>query len=147
MVHDDELRQILNRADAFVTYVPVRDEVQIAPLLSPLTGRVVYEIKPDPQLDPLNECTQAITAAGDQTIIVLVPGRRFDAAGTRHGKGVGWYDRFLAACPPGWVRIGLCTDKEFSTEPLVRESWDEPMDYVVVQTGDDFTLYTTQART
>lgn len=61
-----------------------------------------------------------------------MPGRAFDASGTRHGQGGGWYDRFLAEVPKEWLRIGFCYERQFSEEPLKREAWDQAMDAVVV---------------
>jgi len=108
----------------------------------------IYEIKPDTSLDPREVVAHAIETVQGRIAAILIPGRRFDASGTRHGKGAGWYDRFLAQVPASWTRIGFCFDDQFSDEPLVRESWDEPMDYVVVvpRDGRDPVLYTTGAR-
>ena len=40
--------------------------------------------------------------------MVLIPLLAFDAAGHRVGYGKGFYDKFLAACKPNVVKIGLC---------------------------------------
>lgn len=71
-------------------------------------------------------------AVGNAPGAVLMPGRRFDAAGTRHGQGGGWYDRFLARVPDEWLRIGFSYDDQLSPTPLIRKEWDQQMDYVVV---------------
>ena len=39
--------------------------------------------------------------------MVLVPLLAFDKLGHRVGYGKGYYDRFLAKCPPNCLRIGL----------------------------------------
>lgn len=140
------VQALVERFPVCVTYIPVNAEVDFHALDAISSATDSYEIQPDRGLDPETEVTHAQTVAQGRPVAILIPGRAFDAIGTRHGKGAGWYDRFLAACPPDWIRIGLCTDKEFSTEPLVRQPWDEPMDYVVVQTNDGYTLYTTGAR-
>ncbi|MEK7510851.1 MAG: 5-formyltetrahydrofolate cyclo-ligase [Patescibacteria group bacterium] len=142
------LDRILKERPFVISYVPVRAEIDFKNLLPSLERKEMYEIRPDATLDPNDEARRAMIIGGDWPTVVLIPGRRFDATGTRHGKGVGWYDRFLAAVPAAWVRIGFCFEDQFSSEALVRESWDEPMDYVVVvpRTGEDPVLYETRAR-
>lgn len=141
-----EVAALIARFPACVAYIPVQGEVDFTQFLS-LEGKVLYEVQPRRELDPLCEAREAIRHTQGKETVVLVPGRRFDTTGTRHGKGAGWYDRFLAAVPASWIRIGFCTDAQFSTEPLVRESWDEPMDYlVVVPTEGAPRFYTTDAR-
>lgn len=141
------LDKLLEHIDLIVTYVPVRSEVDFSTILPSLEGKDTYEIKPDAALDPFTEARRALSVAHGRSTAILVPGRRFDATGTRHGKGAGWYDRFLATVPSSWIRIGFCTDEQFSSEPLVRESWDEPMDYlVVVPPQGSPSFYTTHAR-
>lgn len=138
--------EVIARAEVVITYVPVRDEIAFQTFLPSLHGKDTYEIRPNASLDPVDEAKRATSLADGRKTVVLVPGRRFDATGTRHGKGAGWYDRFLSAIPASWVRIGFCTDEQFSPAPLIRESWDEPMDYVVVVADGIPTCYTTHAR-
>ena len=109
----------------------------------------LYEIQPRASLDPTKEVARATEIAQKRMVAILVPGRRFDTTGTRHGKGAGWYDRFLEQVPPSWTRIGFCFDDQFSKEPLARQPWDEPMDYVVVVPRSDGApvLHETEART
>lgn len=77
-----------------------------------------------------------MAAVGDRKTIILLPGRRFDARGTRHGQGGGWYDRILSSVPKEWTRIGFCFERQFSKDPLPREAWDQAMDLVVVVLPD-----------
>lgn len=128
-----------------VTYRPLASEVDLEPFVP--TTKEQYVVLPHPSLDPIQEAERATKSANGRGTAVLVPGRRFDATGTRHGKGAGWYDRFLSAVPASWIRIGFCTTEQFSTESLIRESWDEPMDYlVVVPEQEPPRFYTTHAR-
>lgn len=102
-------------------------------------------IRPDATLDPIEE----LKAVGNnEDAVICVPGTRFDEHGTRHGRGGGWYDRFLAHTPPSWGRVGFCFDDQFVEDALPREVWDEPVDYVVVVNRDtgSFRLYETGAR-
>lgn len=99
-------------------------------------GGAVRIVPPRASLDPAEEALAALRFAGDAPCAVLVPGRRFDAAGTRHGQGGGWYDRFLARVPREWLRVGFCRAVQFSDAPLPRQAWDQPVDAVVIE-GED----------
>ena len=116
---------------AFITYQPFRTEVAFDFIGLPETA-LVDTIPPRASLDPAQEAARLISIMGAQAVVILIPGRRFDASGTRYGQGGGWYDRFLAAVPREWLRIGICYDDQLSPTLLVRESWDQAMDYVVV---------------
>lgn len=140
------LTELVTHAQVLITYIPVRNEIDPLPLLPSIEGKDTYVIQPNATLDPYEEARQAITLADGRETVIVVPGTRFDAAGTRHGKGAGWYDRFLSAVPASWARIGFCTTDQFSIESLTRQSWDEPMDYVVVVAEGKTTYYTTHAR-
>jgi 5,10-methenyltetrahydrofolate synthetase len=129
---DSGIQDLLARFEAFVTYVPLRTEVSFKEIVVIPVSSSVYEIAPRAALDPEEEARKAFAAAGGTDTCVLLPGRKFDSAGTRLGQGGGWYDRFLEKVPLSWTRIGFCFDYQFSNEVLVRESWDQPMDYVVV---------------
>jgi|GEM_PF-5544431 len=64
-------------------------------------------------------------------VYLFIPGRLFDRFGTRHGRGVGWMDRFLSRVPREWLRIGIVGEGQWSENQLKREEWDEGMDWVV----------------
>lgn len=70
---------------------------------------------------------EAFSPPPDSTYL-LIPGTKFDEAGTRHGRGGGWYDRFLATAPAHWLRIGVVADNQWSNTKLIRQEWDQPMD-------------------
>lgn len=66
--------------------------------------------------------------------VVLIPLLAFDKAGHRVGYGKGFYDRFLADCRPGVLKVGL------SLEPPVERisdpnAYDVPLDAVVMPEG------------
>lgn len=143
----EALNNILAHTEVVIAYVPVRDEIDFKNFLPSLKGKTLCTIQPKALLDPFEEAKRTIAIADGRETVVLIPGTRFDATGTRHGKGAGWYDRFLSSVPASWIRIGLCTTEQFSSEPLVRESWDEPMDYlVVVPEKEPPRYYNTHAR-
>ncbi len=127
-----EIDTLLHTAGFIVAYAPLRTEVPFRDFIA-VPGQVeVYEIPPRAALDPIEEAAVTTAAAAGRTTVLLIPGRKFDASGTRHGQGGGWYDRFLANVPREWLRIGVCWSEQFSSVPLMRESWDQSMDYVVV---------------
>jgi 5-formyltetrahydrofolate cyclo-ligase len=142
-----EIGALLQRFAALVTYIPLRTEVDFRELVS-VSGTPQYEIKPRASLDPRSEAAQAIAMTQGRPTAVLLPGRRFDTSGTRHGQGGGWYDRFLAQIPPEWLRIGICFDDQFSQDPLPRQSWDQVVDVVCVidRANQSLSLQETKAR-
>lgn len=135
----EENIQTLLRDRALITYVALKGEVPFRDYLS--LPESTYEIAPRASLDPEEEAQRALTAVGDTSAAILIPGTRFDGALTRHGRGGGWYDRFLARVPRTWLRVGLCYADQFSSEPLKREAWDQEMDVVCVVDGADMHVY------
>ncbi|HVW71879.1 MAG TPA: 5-formyltetrahydrofolate cyclo-ligase [Candidatus Paceibacterota bacterium] len=138
--------KILQSCEAFITYVPLRTEVRFEDYFPPPEGKTVYQIAPRAALDPFAEAEKARAACGGTRTAVLMPGRKFDATGTRFGQGGGWYDRFLSVVPAEWLRVGFCFDRQFSPEPLLRQEWDQIMDYVCVAKGRALTVVETKAR-
>jgi 5,10-methenyltetrahydrofolate synthetase len=148
MALSTEIGEILDKYQFLVTYTPLRTEVPVADFLR-ISQELSYCVAPRPSLDPHEEATKATRAAASRPTAILIPGRRFDALGTRHGQGGGWYDRFLAEVPPEWFRIGFCFDDQFSPAPLLRQPWDRSMDLVVLvdRKTNALTLYSCQGRT
>jgi len=123
-----------------ISYVPLRTEVSVERFVS---GSPTYTIQPRPTLDPKEEALAALQAIGNTPAAILMPGRRFDISGTRHGQGGGWYDRFLARVPSEWLRVGFCFSDQLSPTPLIRNVWDQPMNYVCVvdRATNELTVY------
>jgi 5-formyltetrahydrofolate cyclo-ligase len=141
-----KLHSLFESREFRITYSPLADEARIEGIM-PERGEI-YVLPAHAANDPLEEVSRVVQLASERTACILVPGTRFDTLGTRHGRGGGWYDRFLAALPEEWLRIGVCSSNQLSRVPLVRASWDEPMDYVVVvdREGERISLYATDAR-
>lgn len=82
-------------------------------------------------------------AAPDSIDAVLLPGLAFDRRGRRLGQGGGHYDRFLAAMPPGVLRIGVAYDWQLVDGPcpvahgltIPIEPHDRVLDHVVTPSG------------
>ncbi len=73
------------------------------------------------------------SANGERPAVLLIPGTAFDTKGTRHGRGGGWYDRFLSRVPEDWLRIGVTLSRNFTADTLLRNPWDEPMDLILIE--------------
>ena len=142
--NEEALAALLRPYSAFITYAALRSEVPFRDYVELPLGATEYQIAPRASLDPRTEVEAAIAAVDTASCAVLIPVREFDTHGTRHGRGGGWYDRFLAAAPKEWLRIGFCFEHQFSAAPLVREAWDEQMDAVVVIENGSVRLFKTK---
>jgi 5-formyltetrahydrofolate cyclo-ligase len=62
--------------------------------------------------------------------VVFIPLLAFDMEGNRVGYGKGFYDRFLKACKPQTLKIGLSF---FEAESLISDASDEdiPLDFCI----------------
>lgn len=144
---EEKIEEVLRQYDGLITYVPLRTEVD--PILLPsVVFKKTHTIPPRPSLSPSEEALRSLSVMKDSRVVILLPGRMFDAYGTRHGQGGGWYDRYLARVPEQWLRIGLCTSERFSNTALARAPHDQPVDVVGVfdvQT-QGFTYHLSKAR-
>ena len=144
-----KLKKILSACDFCVSFHPLSDETD--PTRYPLFDEAVKKVR-STTIIPKNSTISPINFAESlrpdflKTAFIFIPGRRFDNAGARQGRGNGWYDRFLSAVPKKWIRIGVTNEKYFSPAPLFRNKWDEPMDWVACEKNGIWTLYETKAR-
>lgn len=116
------------RCDSVIGYSPIEDEPDYAVLGLPSP---VYIVPAKGDMDIAAALRDARSAAHGE-VCVLVPGRAFDMTGTRHGRGGGWYDRFLARAPRDWVTIGVTTPARLSATPLPRLPHDIPVAWLAV---------------
>ena len=70
-----------------------------------------------------------------QPAALVIPGRAFDRFGVRLGHGAGYYDRTLAALPPGTLLVGVCFSFQVVDE-LPREPYDRWVHWLVTEEGD-----------
>lgn len=130
---DDQLSAALRAADVVVSYAPLPDEPDAEAFLfqHDFAGEIVRTPQ-DKNSSPHEFAENLVREHGEKKVCILVPGSKFDEHGTRHGRGGGWYDRFLSALPTGWLKVGVALPHHVSLEKLERKEWDQPMDYVLV---------------
>ena len=135
-----------NRA-VWILYTPLPGEVDIqkSPIGQKMPGSVFF--LPNRHYGAPESTAQALmkTYAG-KPVCVFIPGIAFDEKGNRKGRGGGWYDRFLATVPKEWLRIGCLPEKLLSSTPLIPESWDQPMDWLLIETAKGYRTLQTEAR-
>ncbi|MDR1266119.1 MAG: 5-formyltetrahydrofolate cyclo-ligase [Propionibacteriaceae bacterium] len=78
--------------------------------------------------------TKLDAAALGQADLIIVPGMAATAAGTRLGRGGGWYDRALLHARPTTPRWVLLNEAEVLGE-LPMQAWDQPVDAIVTPSG------------
>jgi 5-formyltetrahydrofolate cyclo-ligase len=87
--------------------------------------------EPDPDWEALDLESPLAT-------LVLVPGLAFDRAGSRLGRGKGYYDRFLSSIAPerrsGWLLIAPCFGVQV-VEEVPRGPKDVVMDALATEAG------------
>lgn len=141
MSQKGEFESVLAQYECSISYYPFEHEPE--PTFPFDIPPVAYTVPKNHSADPGAVAEEVKALVGEKRACLFIPGTAFDSHGTRHGRGGGWYDRFLAAVPTDWLRVGVCTKAEFSSEPLTRESWDQPVDWVVVQTAGEWEYYQT----
>jgi 5-formyltetrahydrofolate cyclo-ligase len=142
-------------ARTIVLYAPLHDELDVWPAVHALAeaGKRIVMPKCVPEtrdvlcfevadfehdLAPgtfnIPEPVSGRSVSVDQLNLVVSPGRAFDRAGNRLGRGVGYYDRFFVR--PGFTafKCGLAFDCQiFPTVPIVAH--DIPVDAIVTESG------------
>ena len=134
-----------------IGYNPLKDEVDYE---STILGTGLQGVKPKKHFTVSNKkCHDPFLMAAlfsekfdKKDVTVFIPGKKFDAHGTRHGHGNGWYDRFLSKIPTHWHRVGVAHASQFYNSKLARQTWDQPVDWVIVCGGSSCILHKTFAR-
>lgn len=138
----------LAAAHCVMAYYPLKDEVDIRPLLDLMNERgktvLLPEVVSDTEMvlriySPESRMVGSAlgTSIPDGEIftniedvdIVLAPGVAFDREGHRMGRGKGYYDRFLAQCTNAY-KIGVCYPWQI-VEKVPTDEHDIAMDCVI----------------
>lgn len=132
----DELKEILSRMKGGILYKPIQQEIDCLNSSFPLKlPEKIISLPSTKEEDPFDWAKKCSDNFKNENVYILIPGRKFDYYGTRHGRGGGWYDRFLSKIPSTWLKIGVCNINDISAEKLVRNDWDQPMDWVLTYDG------------
>lgn len=134
---ENKLKEILSAYKATVIFEPLSSEVDYSD--SPLPVHIfkkTFKLPSDKNSDPFVFAAECIEKFKEEKVCVLVPGQAFDIYGTRHGRGLGWYDRFLSRTPKNWLRIGVTDSSKFSKEKLDKKPWDEQMNWILVKDSE-----------
>ncbi len=143
----NSLQTFLRQTNLEIWYTPLANEPDPRRIPLPASlhnNRIVVTNARD--TDPVQNASEIIRGQEGATAYILIPGRQFDRWGTRHGRGGGWYDRFLDKLPAAWMRIGVCFLDQISATHLQRESWDQPVDWLFIEREDGWTFVSTGAR-
>ncbi len=136
----------LTAGEVVLVYLPLPDEPDITPVAGP--GAVVTRTNDDGTLTihPLDAARERHPYGFEQPVadapviepalvdVALVPGLAFDEAGTRLGRGVGYFDRLLAGLRPDALLVGVAADATVAQD-LPAEPHDVPMTHIVTESG------------
>ncbi len=139
-----ELQKVLSDCQGAILYKPFAGEVDYSDPTFPFKIHSEIIVLPsDKETDPFVLAAKCVEQFKNKNPFILIPGTQFDMFGTRHGKGGGWYDRFLSKLPKTWPKIGIAHESKFSFSQIKRKSWDIPMDWLIVLEGKKWTVYKT----
>lgn len=133
------LEDLISKCEAAVLYTPIKEKGEIDwkktdfPIKIPDQNILVPQSREE---NPFEWADKVKELFANKKLFILIPGRKFDKYGTRHGNGGGWYDRFLSKLPRKWLRIGVCNIEQFSTEPIERKAHDEPVNWMIVKRNE-----------
>ncbi|KND47278.1 MAG: 5-formyltetrahydrofolate cyclo-ligase [Parcubacteria bacterium C7867-004] len=133
-IEPETLEALLASYDACIAYAPITGEPEwkTAPLPEHLRASA-QKLPVAGIVDPYAIADSLSGAYSGKRVVLLIPGTAFDTQGTRHGRGGGWYDRFLSKVPSDWLRIGVTRARNFSADALLRQPHDEPVDLVIIE--------------
>ena len=142
-----ELQKLVSQCEASILYKPLKDEINYSGYSFPLKIHANNLTLPnDKNSKPFEWAAKCINKFRDTKPYILIPGTRFDRHGTRLGKGGGWYDRFLSEVPSQWLRIGIVEKSQMSDTQLIRQEWDEPVNWIMVSDNNLWEVYKVKSK-
>ncbi len=138
-----ELQEIVSLCNCSILYEALDDEINCFDNFPLKIFDKKIILPNDKNSDPFEYAGKCIRLFIGEKPYLLIPGQRFDLAGTRHGRGGGWYDRFLAKLPRDWLRIGIANASQLYSS-LERKSHDQPVNWLLVQNGEIWQAYKTK---
>jgi 5-formyltetrahydrofolate cyclo-ligase len=143
--------EIFQRASTILTYMPIRGEVDLSPLLASrpqkrwLLPRIIPAENHRMAFHPYDPARLIIHKFGmaepapdlpeihpAEVELALVPGLAYDRAGWRLGYGGGYYDRFLEKF--NGITLGA-TFQALLLDSLPHQKHDIPMQWIVTENG------------
>ena len=130
---------------SLLAYEPIGAEVDPSELASVAAagGRPVYVPSADDEggwrrwsrdVDRPDPTSAASPTSNGSPVLVLVPGLGFDVAGTRLGRGAGFYDRALAALRSECTVVAVGLSFETQIVPVLpADPWDQPVDFIATE--------------
>ena len=140
-----EQMSAFQNAQTVLVYYPVRNEVDLRPLLAkyaeqktflfPVTHRRYMEVRPYDGEDMMRKGRLGVPEPQTETYkgaidLILVPGVVFDQHRHRIGRGGGYYDKFLSKHPLS-MKIGVCYDFQLKKHTIPHLISDHRMDRIV----------------
>lgn len=123
----------ISKRTRIIGFEPMSDEPAYDDYLQKLGLQIPEDrIPADASKDPFETALHFVGLYKGESVALYIPGRQFDMQGTRHGRGHGWYDRFLSKVPRTWYRVGVLNADALSGDVLTRKPWDEPMDALLI---------------
>ncbi len=137
-----ELEQLVSTCNGAILYKPLVDETDYAEFSFPIkihSNRIILPANKDE--NPFAWADKCIEYFKKDTPYILIPGTRFDIEGTRHGKGGGWYDRFLSKVPKTWLKIGVTDTSKLSSQKLIKQPWDQNVGWIIAYGKDGWNIF------